>query len=1290
MSSLRSILRSGLRLLWFAAAFAVIAAAVLFGVVRWALPLADNYQAEIVRRVGAVLGHSVNIASLDAGWHGRGPSLELEGLTILGDDEKRVLLKCDSARVDFDLFASLRHLQIELDQLTVRGASVSVLRREDGSLTVMGLSALEQQPDQAAPDAFKRWLARQPRLNFEASAIEWRDLMPEGRHIKVKAERVQIRNLAERHRLDAQLVLPAQLGKTLTLTAEVSGDLFSPAAWTGHAYLRGGGLALDAWPMPAASRMEVRSGRADVELWSEWRNGAQRVAGRVAAADAQLASRAAGEQAASPPSVPLATLRGQFEWRRHADGWELDIDQMSLHRAESTPWPLSQWRLVYRDAPDGSHQLEAGFGYLNVADAFAIAYAAGLLPESQHALLMALAPRGDLHDAYLRHRWGGTSIPSTLLRTAFRQVAVSKAEKVPGIEGVSGTLVSDGNRGVVELRAGAGMVDATPLFRRPLPLESAGARVAWRRFGSSWQIGSDDLNLRNEDLRARAAFRLVRLDGMASSHLELHAEFGDGNGAHAARYLPAGHMHEQAVSWLDKAILNGRVTQGEARLSGWLNEFPFDRRQGVFTVGFNVHQGILDYSPGWPRLRDIKTSVLFHGRSLDIDASAARAFDSNVLAAKVSVADLTGDPAVVKVSGTARGPTADAVRFVTESPLHDKFGEYLAGVAASGTSRLNLDLFLPLAHQPARVQGALFFGDSALKLSDVDLDITGIEGRLDFNEEGMRGRGLRARLLDQPAVVDLRGEGEGAAYATVFEAQGTADLSVVAKRFFPPLASRVQGEVPWRGSLKVRSSQKGGTLLQIRSPLAGAAVDLPEPLGKTVEQDRAFSLELPLPLDGRRAARVRYGDALDARMMLASEPGGVTVRRGELRLGGGRAVLPDENVLQVRGDVRRLDVAEWLGVRVAGAAPGAAAGEIDVDVQLKSNALLLMGQAFNATALHARRGPDAWVVDLSGPAMAGALRVPDMQGAPLTAEFTRLYLANSVSDGDSEPAGPSSTKPDPRDLPPLQVHVNDFRYGKLELGSLNVSTARTARGLELKSLQTRSPLHTLEAQGRWEMTVNGRPQSAFSIAFDSADVGETLRRLGYADVVKDGKMRTDMNVKWEGGPADFALARAAGAIAFKISDGRLLDVNPGAGRVLGLLSLQALPRRLSLDFSDFFQKGLAFDRIEGDFKVENGIAETDNLTMDGPAARIIARGRVGLVTEDYEQRVTVIPNVSAGLPWAGALAGGVATGAAMLLLQRLLKERIDEMGRIEYQVSGPWASPVVERVTGSGNEATKK
>ena len=151
-----------------------------------------------------------------------------------------------------------------------------------------------------------------------------------------------------------------------------------------------------------------------------------------------------------------------------------------------------------------------------------------------------------------------------------------------------------------------------------------------------------------------------------------------------------------------------------------------------------------------------------------------------------------------------------------------------------------------------------------------------------------------------------------------------------------------------------------------------------------------------------------------------------------------------------------------------------------------------------------------------------------------------------------------------------------------------------------------------------------------------------------------------------------------------MKEGRLLSVEPGSGRLFGLLSLQELPRRLSLDFADLFAKGFAFDKIEGWFKLEQGNAYTNSLYMEGPSAKVEVSGRTGLLTQDYDQRAFVTPALSASLPIAGALFGpaGVGVGAALYLGQQVFKEvpqQVDRFLRTEYTITGSWREPKVEK-----------
>ena len=201
---------------------------------------------------------------------------------------------------------------------------------------------------------------------------------------------------------------------------------------------------------------------------------------------------------------------------------------------------------------------------------------------------------------------------------------------------------------------------------------------------------------------------------------------------------------------------------------------------------------------------------------------------------------------------------------------------------------------------------------------------------------------------------------------------------------------------------------------------------------------------------------------------------------------------------------------------------------------------------------------------------------------------------------------------------------------------------------------------------------------------ESASLGRLLKALDYAEGVKNGRTVAEAQLTWPGPPGNPDMQGMTGRIALTINGGRLVDIDPGAGRIFGLLSFQALPRRLIFDFRDFFLKGFSFDEIKGDFRINSGDAYSDNLRVEGPAASIEIIGRTGLAQRDYDQLVTVIPNVTGGLPLAGWAAGGPAVGAVMLFFQKMFGKKIDERSGFRYRVTGSWDDPQLEKLTPPG------
>jgi uncharacterized protein YhdP len=242
-------------------------------------------------------------------------------------------------------------------------------------------------------------------------------------------------------------------------------------------------------------------------------------------------------------------------------------------------------------------------------------------------------------------------------------------------------------------------------------------------------------------------------------------------------------------------------------------------------------------------------------------------------------------------------------------------------------------------------------------------------------------------------------------------------------------------------------------------------------------------------------------------------------------------------------------------------------------------------------------------------------------------------------------------------------------------------------GLRFDELRVSGASARGEGRGEWLVTPQGA-RSTLNATLTSTDVAATLVALDYTPFIEAQRGEIRAQLSWPGGYDDNVLELASGLISLRADSGQIVNLQPGAGRMLGLFSVAALPRRLALDFSDLTDKGLAFDTIHGDFELRDGNAYTSNLLLRGPAAEIGIAGRTGFGTRDYDQTAVVTGNLGASLPVAGALAGGPAVGAALLLFSQVFKEPLKGMTRGYYRITGPWDNPNVERVDASAAKDT--
>ena len=273
---------------------------------------------------------------------------------------------------------------------------------------------------------------------------------------------------------------------------------------------------------------------------------------------------------------------------------------------------------------------------------------------------------------------------------------------------------------------------------------------------------------------------------------------------------------------------------------------------------------------------------------------------------------------------------------------------------------------------------------------------------------------------------------------------------------------------------------------------------------------------------------------------------------------------------------------------------------------------------------------------------------------------------------------PTSNNINPRSLPKITFYCRALQYEKLDLGTVNLYTAPHEKGLLIDLLEVKNPELSIQVRGKWENSHFG-DRTTIQANLKSNDIEKMLKRFGHKESpISDSSAQMTLDASWQNTPYNFSLKQFMGTLRLLITEGRIVNVDPGLGRILGLFDLQILPQRLALDFSDIFSEGFQFSTITGSFDIRKGHAYTDNLILQGRAAHIKISGRTGLVTQDYDQLVTVIPHVSNALPVASAIAGGLGIGAIALLVQKMLEKEIEELINYQYLLAGSWEKPKIE------------
>lgn len=1258
MNRLAAFLLTLSRQLFWIIAFGLILAAFYVSLGRQLVPLVAEYRAEVQEKAQAALGMPITLGGLEGRWEGFAPRL-LAHDVLLGEGDSAMRL--DRIAIVPDLAGSLWARAWRLNRLELSGVQLSVAEDAEGKWRVEGLPArAEQKPPE--PQKMLESLQRVRGLVVRNSQIT---LEPFGESpLTLSYTDLSLRVDGERLRVDGRSILPDGQPLALNIQGRVQ-----PQRWQ-HAeaqvYLSLPQSDWAAWlPRRLTADWHRQTLKMGGELWVSWRE--QALERAVLRLNASQLSMSFADRA----PVLLEDLGGEAYIDRNEQGYRLLLDRLAFD-LDGERWGDARIQLQ-QDQAQQYWRLQAD--RLAIAPIATLVRALAPLPPTAAETLTALQPNGTLRNLQLDY-YPQTESPQRLQFAAnLDRISIAAQNWIPAVGNASGSIRGDLGGGELRVDSDDFSLQLAPLYPEPWHYRHAGGRLTWALDEQAFTLAAPYLRIDGEEGKIAGDF-LIRLarDPAAEDYMDLRVGLSEGDARFTEKYLPTRSpaLSPELVSWLREAIRSGTVEQGYFQYQGALNKGASDSSRAL-SLYFKVRDAELAFQPGWPLLQQGRGEVLIEDSGVRVRLAEGRILDSQVRDATAEIPRAgAGNVPQLAVKGQVSSSLADALKLLQEAPIGT--AELFAGWQGQGALSGTLDLQIPLGKGTPRVIVDFASDDARLKIPEPALAFEQLSGKFRYDTaRGLSAEAIQARLFGSSVKGKAVATGAPGKPASRVEAQGTVGLQRLVEWLAIGQSLPASGELPYQLRLDLAGED---SQLQIDSSLQGLRIDLPAPFGKSAGERRDTSLRMSLQ-GAERHYGVQHG-ALAA-LAFAAPPGAWAQGRGELRLGPGAANLPARAGLYVRGRLPELDLKAWQAVLEqhgkadAQQTTGSLLRRAQVDIDRFDG----FGTRIDDLGLDLRRLSDAWDLGLRSSTIGGSVRLPDTEGGTIVADLQHLRLPAPAQTGEAA----SKERPDPladvdpQSLPAMDVAIKRISLGDDVLGAWTLKLRPVSAGVEFRDIALDLKGLKITGNGGWDGA-----QTWYKGRLEGRNLADVLLAWGFAPSVTSDSFRLDVDGQWPGSPAWFAMARYSGSMQPRLRKGQFVEVDGSAQalRVFGVLNFNSIGRRLRLDFSDLFSKGLSYDRLDGRLLAKEGVFNTrEPITVSGPSTNLELDGTLDMARDQIDAKLLVTLPISNNLPLAALIVGAPAIGGALFVVDKLLGDRVARFASVQYDVKGPWQSPKI-------------
>ncbi|MFV2060164.1 MAG: YhdP family protein [Gammaproteobacteria bacterium] len=1229
------------RLFWYFIVTLLVVSAISMTLARTLISNVGGLRDKLEMIASDYLEQPIKIETFDAKIIGFTPTFIFKNVSLLERNSNKVMVRFKEARIGLSLYNSIKKIELSPKSFVISGINLVVTQNKNNTFKVKGINVAEFDPskhvDSTESSELSNWLFQQDKLKLENSTIHWYNANTR-KVIKFSNINLLFHNNKKRHTLSGDWQLQGKLAKRFKIELDMTGDILNPASWEGLAYVKGEEVNISKFGIPAnIIPLKQASGIYNFELWADYKLGQlKEISGATNVRNLKFNSSKFNK------TINVDKLGAVWRWDNLADGWALNIDRF-YYEVNNKIWPLTRVLVEnhHRFQPDSIIDIYAD--KFNIADLSGFVQKLNIVKKEEINRIKKINPGGLFTDAHIRFNASNAFSNEFVFQSNFSNLTSNPAEFIPGVSNLSGSISTTNNSGAMVINSVDSAIKFSNLFRDEIKVSNFSGRLDWRKINKEWHLWGNDLNESNNDIKLNSNLYLIFPGDKASPLIDLQVNFKDGDIAKAKNYYPVSIMDKELVEWLDKSLESGFVKTGGVVLQGRLADFPYLENQGKFEVSLESENFVLNYLNKWPKIRDASASMTFTGSGLNINISKSNILDSFVNNTTVEINNYFEPELVIK--GNVSSSTADIFNFLVNSPIASDSKSLFSKFKISGNSKVYLQINVPLSESMEKIQktyykGSIITSDSSFSPYRNILKFTHINGQLDFDENGFTSKKLEAISFNQPASIQVYTQSKEKSYSQHIVIQGKFSAESIRERLKIPWMEKSAGVTNWQGIFNFpysTSEQDIPSSFVVTTDFQGINLKLPMPLLKEKEDKLPISIESKFISDELNEINISINDNIMLRNLIAFSNKGFNLKSSEISFNSENKHKLQDGLIFIRGHIRDIDFTSW--------------SEFIKDFKFSNHKT---DNVFISPDLNVVFDVDSFIIDVNEKQSLVKDEI----------EKTKLVQSNAV---------------DPRVVPEFRGEIRNIVYDKSLIGDLSFDFKHTRNGFDIKKLNLVSNNFKITSTGIWHIYPY-KNQDRFltklmNVKFISSDLGATLASLGFKSVLNKGKSNTDLTLWWHDSPFKFSPEKLSAEIFVNVSDGEILDIDPKAGRLLGLLSLSSLPKRLFGDFSDIFSSGLSFDSVIGEVRIANGIMSSKDLLMKSSLAEIHISGQSDLVKREFDQKIEVIPNITDTTAVLGGLLGGVPTLIITKILGSIIN--LNEAETRTYNVTGTWEKPVI-------------